>query len=65
MGVNSVLLGVCWQMSCYILNSVINLFFHRRGKCCIFELPKYTHYVCWRRQFISAGGHLIYMSVSV
>ena len=33
--------------------------------CCIFGLLKYTHYMCWWRLAISAGGPLICMSVSV
>ena len=55
MVVKSVLLAVCWQMSCYILAGY-NPFFHRRGECCIIRFPKYTHYVCWWRLAISAGG---------
>ena len=55
---------VCWQMSYYILNKY-KPFFHRRGECCIFGFPKYTHSVCWWRLAISAGGPLICMSVSV
>ena len=69
MGVKSVLLAVCWQMSCYIFLTGYTPLFSQKpwGECCIFEFPKYTHSVCWCRLSISAGGGgaLTCMSVSV
>ena len=34
----------------------ISTYFHRRGECCIYGFPKYTHSVCWWRLAIFAGG---------
>ena len=57
-GIKSVLLAVCWQMSCYIFNKVY-AFSHRRGECCICGFHKYTLTVCWWKLTSSAGEHLI------
>ena len=48
--IKSLLLDVCWQMSCYIFNRVYS-FCHRSGKCYIFGFPilllsTHTHDAC-------------------